>query len=310
LHPLTRAKLTLNRAVALQEQVGDAEAMRAWDEAVAAYRSATWAGHPALSRALLKRGEFSLWKQDSEAAARDFTAALPGLESDAASHTRSLRSAHTGARAGGGGAPARRSRRRARSRPRSRFGGEDDPLLASVGCEARLVAGAPREARLFATREVELLREADDAMAAARAEVHLGEVLMYLGDAPAARAQLEAALQHFAELGGAATQDTAYARKALGLLALRGRDEATAEAALTGALALWDAEPCGCRDAAEAQLGLAVLLGRRGDAGAPALRSAADAYFKPLGAEAIAHRDRVVAFVDADPLLEDPEDMP
>ena len=309
LHPLTRAKLTLNRAVALQEQVGDAEAMRAWDEAVAAYRSATWAGHPALSRALLKRGEFSLWKQDSEAAARDFRAALPGLESDAASHTGSLRSAHTGL------ALAAVVRLRVDEAAREveaalALGGEDDPLLASVGCEARLVAGAPREARLFATREVELLREADDAMAAARAEVHLGEVLMYLGDAPAARAQLEAALQHFAELGGAATQDTAYARKALGLLALRGRDEATAEAALTGALALWDAEPCGCRDAAEAQLGLAVLLGRRGDAGAPALRSAADAYFKPLGAEAIAHRDRVVAFVDADPLLEDPEDMP
>jgi tetratricopeptide (TPR) repeat protein len=45
LHPRTRAKLLLNRAVAIQEQVGEDAAMRAWDEAVAAFAAATWPGH-------------------------------------------------------------------------------------------------------------------------------------------------------------------------------------------------------------------------------------------------------------------------
>ena len=308
LHPLTRAKLTLNRAVALQEQVGDAEAMRAWDEAVAAYRAATWAGHPALSEALVRRGEFSLWKQDSAAAARDFTAALPGLESDASSHTRSLLAAHSGraidALVGFRGAAAAREVEAALG-----FGGATDPLLASVGFEAALIAGEAMAARTSATREVELYREAEDALPAARAETHVGEALVHLGDAPKARAQLDAALQHFTEQGAGASQDTAYVYRSLGLLALRERDDAAAEAALTRALALWAAEPCGCRDAAEAQLGLAALLARRGDPRAPALRSAADAFFSPLGAEAIAHRDRVVALIVA-PLLEDPEETP
>ena len=309
LHPLTRAKLTLNRAVALQEQVGDAEAMRAWDEAVAAYRAATWAGHPALAEALVRRGEFSLWKQDSAAAARDFTAALPGLMSDAASHTRSLRTAHTGrsidALMGFRGALAAREVEAALG-----FGGAADPLLASVGFEAAILAGEPAAARMSATREALLFHEADDALAVARAETHVGEALVYLGDAPAARAQLAAALQHFGEQGAGAAEDTAYAHKALGLLALRGGDEMGAEAGLTRALGLWEATPCDCRDAAEAQLGLAALWARRGDPRAAALRSAADAFFAVRGAEAVVHRDRVVDFIVASPLLEDPEEMP
>ena len=225
-------------------------------------------------------------------AARDFTAALPGLESDVSSHMRSLLAAHIGraidALVGFRGAAAAREVEAALG-----FGGATDPLLASVGFEAALIAGDAMAART----------------SAARAETHVGEALVHLGDAPKARAQLEAALQHFTEQGAGESQDTAYVHRSLGLLALRERDDAAAEAALTRALALWAAEPCGCRDAAEAQLGLAALLARRGDARAPALRSAADAFFSPLGAEAIAHRDRVVALIVA-PLLEDPEEMP
>jgi len=309
LHPLTRAKLTLNRAVALQEQVGEDEAMLAWDEAVAAFRAATWAGHPMLSGALLRRGEFSLSRWHAAAAARDFAAALPGLERDAASHQRALRTIHTGL-AIDAVTRMRIAAAAGEVEAALALGGGDDPLLASVGFEAALVGGAAHEARYYAVHEQGLFAAADDATAAARAAVHLGEALAYLGDASGARARLDGALRHFATLGEDAAQDTAYAHRTLGLLALRGRREAEAEAALTRAIGLWEAQPCDCRDAAEAKLGLAVLLARRGDPRAPALRSAADAFFNPLGAEAIAHRDRVVAYVDAVPLLADPEELP
>ena len=116
-----------------------------------------------------------------------------------------------------------------------------------------------------------------------------------LGDDAAARSWLATAFQHLEQGGMASAEPAAYARRTLGLLELRAGHEAEAEAAFTQALALWQAEPCECRDAAEAQLGLATLYRRRGDARAEGLQQAADQYFQALGPEALAYRDRVLA---------------
>jgi len=299
LHPLTRAKLLSNRAVAIQERVSEAEATRAWDEAVAAFRTATWAGHPAHARARIRRGEFLQWKTEFAAARLDFLAGAAVLAGDPASHADPLRVAHAGiavadlmafriadATAAIAAATAADDGRLA------------DPFLASVSFEAHLLAGQPVAARAAATREVELRREAGELFALGHGEGHLGEALAALGDDEAARVQLRSAREHLAEVGADEAEPGAYPRRTLGLLELRAGREAEAEAALTQALALWQAEPCDCRDAAEAQLGLAALYRRRGDPRAEALQAAADGYFLALGPEAIAHRDRVLARID------------
>ncbi len=311
LHPLMRAKLLHNRAVTVQGQdsVSEAEATRAWDEAVAAFRSATWAGHPSHARARIRRGEFLQWKTHFAAARLDFLAGAAALASDTESHAKDLRTAFTGmaiadlmvfhvedaaaaihsAMTVGDGLPA-------------------DALLASVGFEANLLAGQAAKARDAASREVELRGEAivpaPDAVggpdpelvfALGHVEGHLAEALAALGDDAAARSWLATAFQHLEQGGMASAEPAAYARRTLGLLELRAGHEAEAEAAFTQALALWQAEPCECRDAAEAQLGLATLYRRRGDARAEGLQQAADQYFQALGPEALAYRDRVLA---------------
>ena len=298
LHPRTRAKLLLNRAVAVQEQVDEHAATRAWDEAVAAFAAATWPGHPAHAEARVRRGEFLQWKGRFAEARVDFAAALPAL-ADVASHASALRTAHTGVaiadlmafRVVSAATEVRAALAAGESLP-------PDPLLASAGFEAELLAGSPDQARLAAAREVALFQADGDPLALARAETHLGEALAVLGDSKAARAQLGAALQRFTAAGAGAAEDTAYAHKTLGLLALRERRDSEAETSLTRALALWDTQPCGCRDAAEARLGLATLLARRDDPRAAALGAEADAFFSPLGDEALAHRDRVAAWID------------
>ena len=297
LHPRTRAKLLLNRAVAVQEQVGEAEATRAWDEAVGAVAAATWPGHPSHAEARVRRGEFLQWKGRFAEARVDFAAALPAL-ADVTSHAADLRTAHTGVaiadlmafRVASAASEVRAALVAGEALP-------PDPLLASAGFEAELLAGSLPRARLAAAREVELFQADGDPLALARAETHLGEALAVLGDSQAAHARLGSALQRFTDAGAGLAEDTAYAHKTLGLLALREGREAEAEASLTRALGLWDAQPCECRDAAEARLGLAALLARRGDPRGPQLRAAADAFFTPLGDEAIAHRDRVVAWI-------------
>ena len=296
LHPLTRAKLLLNRAVAVQESVTEEEATRAWDEAVAAFRAATWSDHPAHAEARVRRGEFLLWKNNFAAARSDFAAGAAALAADVPSHAAALRTAHTGVAIGELMA-FRVESATAAVRAAAAEGGALPPnaLLASAAFEAHLLAGEPEPARAAAAREVEIFRLDGDELELARAETHLGEALAALGDAGSADAQLVAALERFASAGAGASEDTAYAHKARGLIALRAGDELAAEAALTRALALWQAEPCGCRDAAEAELGLAALYARRGDPRAPGLRAAADDFFLPLGAEALAYRDRVVA---------------
>lgn len=306
LHPLTRAKLLHNRATAIQHQVGEAEATRAWDEAVAAFRTATWWGHPSHARALIHRGQFLQWKAQFASARLDFLAGAAVLAGDPQSHGAALRSAHAGvaiaelmdfhvvdaaaaihaAMAAGDGLPA-------------------DMLLASIGFEAHLLAGDAALARDAATREVELRREAltlgdaaaraEDVFALGHVEGHLAEALTALGDDAAARGWLTTALQHLEQGGMGQAEPAAYARRTLGLLELRAGHEAEAEAAFTQALALWQAEPCGCRDEAEAQLGLAALYERRGDPRAGGLQLAADEYFQARGPEALAHRDRVRA---------------
>lgn len=305
LHPLTRAKLLHNRAVTVQalKGVSEAEATRAWDEAVAAFRSATWAEHPSYARARIRRGEFLQWKTHFAAARLDFLAGAAILAGDPDSHATDLRTAHTGvaladlmafhiadaaaeihsAMIAGHGLPA-------------------DMLLAQIGFEANLLAGQTAKARDAATREVELHREAvvadhepGNVFALGHVEGHLAEAFAVLGDDDAARTWLSTALQHLEEGGMGEAEPGAYPRRTLGLLELRAGHEAAAEAAFTQALALWQAEPCGCRDAAEAQLGLAALYRRRGDARAEGLQRAADQYFTALGAEALAYRDRVLA---------------
>ena len=296
LHPLTRAKLLLNRAVAVQESVSEEEATRAWDEAVAAFRAATWSDHPAHAEARVRRGEFLQWKNNFAAARADFAAGAAALAADAASHAGALRTAHTGVaiadlmefRVAAATAAVLAATSGADALP-------PDALLASAAFEAHLLAGQPEPARAAAAREVEIFRLHGDALELARAETHLGEALTALGDAESGRAQLHAALQRFTAAGAGEAEDTAYIHKTLGLIALRAGDDAGAEAALNRALALWQAEPCGCRDFAEAQLGLAALYARQGDPRAPALRAGADEFFLPLGSEAIAHRDRVTA---------------
>ncbi len=298
LHPRTRAKLLLNRAVAVQEQALEAAATRAWDEAVAAFAAATWPGHPAHAEARVRRGEFLQWKGRFAEARVDFAAALPAL-ADVSSHASALRTAHTGVAIAD--LMAFRVASAATEVRAALVAGASllpDPLLASAGFEAELLAGSPDQARLAAAREVALFQADGDPLALARAETHLGEALAVLGDSKAARAQLGAALQRFTAAGAGAAEDTAYAHKTLGLLALRERQDVEAEAALTRAIALWDAQPCECRDAAEARLGMATLLARQGDPRAPALRTQADAFFLPLGTEALAHRDRVAGWMD------------
>lgn len=306
LHPLTRAKLLHNRATAIQHRVGEAEATRAWDEAVAAFRTATWSGHPSHARALIHRGQFLQWKTQFAAARIDFLAGAEVLASDPQSHGTDLRTAHAGvaiaelmdfhvvdaaaaihaAMAAGDGLPA-------------------DMLLASVGFEAHLLAGDAALARDAATREVELRREAvaqagaaalaEDVFALGHVEGHLAEALTALGDDAAARIWLTTAAQHLEQGGMGQAEPVAYARRTLGLLELRAGHEVAAEAAFTQALALWQAEPCDCRDEAEARLGLAELYRRRADARADGLQRAADEYFQARGPEALAHRDRVRA---------------
>ncbi|MBA3549953.1 MAG: hypothetical protein H0T76_26035, partial [Nannocystis sp.] len=296
LHPLTRAKLLENRAMVVQQQAGDVEATRAWDEAVAAFRTATWSGHPAYALARIRRGEFLQWKAQFAAARLDFLAGASALASDAPSHATDLRIAHTGvalaelmafrvdaatvaidaAMRAGEGLPA-------------------DALLAQVSFEAHVLAGQAELARAAATREVELRLEAGQVFELGHVEGHLAEALAGLGDDAAARAQLTTALQHLGEAGMGEAEPSAYPRRTLGLLELRAGHEAEAEALLTRALELWQAEPCDCRDAAEAQLGLASLYRRRGDPRAEGLQTAADDYFLALGPEALGYRDRLLA---------------
>ena len=171
------------------------------------------------------------------------------------------------------------------------------PLAIAV-----VLAGQAGPARDAAAREVELRREAlslrheaAEVFALGHVEGHLAEALAAVGDDAAARGQLATALEHLAEAGMDEAEPAAYPRRTLGLLELRAGHEAEAEAALTRALELWQAEPCDCRDAAEAQLGLAALYRRRADPRADDLQAAADQYFLPLGPEALAHRDRVLA---------------
>ena len=305
LHPLTRAKLLHNRAVTVQAQdgVSEAEATRAWDEAVAAFRTATWSEHPSHARARVRRGEFLQWKTRFAAARLDFLAGAAVLASDPASHAGDLRAAYTGVAVAelmafhvtDATAAIRAALTTSDALPA-------DALLASVSFEAHLLAGQPGPARDAAAREVELRREAlelrrepAEVFALGHVEGHLAEALAAIGDDAAARSQLAAAREHLAEAGMDEAEPGAYPRRTLGLLELRAGHEAEAEAALTRALELWQAEPCDCRDAAEAQLGLAALYRRRGDPRADGLQAAADQYFLPLGPEALAHRDRVLA---------------
>ena len=296
LHPLTRAKLLLNRAMVVQDQVGDVEATRAWDEAVAAFRTATWSGHPAYALARIRRGEFLQWKAQFAAARLDFLAGATVLASDAASHATNLRIAHTGValaelmafRIGAATAAIDAAMRAGDGLPA-------DALLAQVSFEAHVLAGQAGQALAAATHEVELRREAGQVFELGHVEGHLAEALAGLGDDPAARAQLTTAQQHLGEAGMGEAEPSAYLRRTLGLLELRAGHEAEAEAALTRALELWQAEPCECRDAAEAQLGLATLYRRRGDARAEGLQAAADDYFLALGPEALVYRDRLLA---------------
>ena len=124
-------------------------------------------------------------------------------------------------------------------------------------------------------------------LGAERQEVLVGRGLQAVG----ARVSAAAVQRREAELGlrGVATA------AGLGLPQLeRPRERGLGLGLVTGAQ-LEQAEPCGCRDAAEAQLGLAALYRRRADPRADDLQAAADQYFLPLGPEALAHRDRVLA---------------
>ena len=282
--------------VQAQPDVSEAEAMRAWDEAVAAFRTATWSEHPSHARARIRRGEFLQWKGNFTAARLDFLAGAAVLAGDPASHAADLRTAHTGValaelmdfHIADATAAIRAAMTAGHALPA-------DKLRAEVSFEAHLLAGEAALARDAAVRDGELAREADEISDLGHVEGQLAEALATLGDDAAARARLAAALEHLGAAGMGEAEASAYPRRTLGLLELRAGHEAEAEAALTRALELWQAEPCDCRDAAEAQLGLAALYRRRGDPRADGLQAAADQSFLPLGPEALAHRDRVLA---------------
>jgi serine/threonine protein kinase/tetratricopeptide (TPR) repeat protein len=295
LHPLMRAKLTLNLAVAQGPAGGPT-----FDAALAAYH------HPRIgpahrAKALIQRAQFHFFYHERYAAARaDFAAAAPLLDAEAPGEFADLRAAYRGiavadvmdfklAAAASAVAAAERA---------ERLGGLGrDGELAEVAFEVHLLGGRPELARSIAADALAGLP--DDAAPAARAqaETRVGEALMWLGEAGPARDRFTAALARLARAGDEPGDDApAYAHKGLGLLALRAGAPQAAAASLEQALARWQATPCGCRDEAEARLALAIV--RRGD---PSLRAAADAYFSGLGEEATAYRDRLLAWLERGP---------
>jgi hypothetical protein len=245
----------------------------------------------------VRRGEFLQWKGRFAEARVDFAAALPAL-ADVTSHAWALRTAHTGVAIAD--LMAFRVGSAAHQVRAAVLAGETlvpDPLLASAGFEAELLAGAPQQARIAAAREVALFQADGDPIALARAETHLGEALAVLGDSKAARAHSTRRCAASPKPAPARprtrptrSRPSACSRCASATSA-RGRGRADAGARAVGRAAV--RLPRRRRGA----LGLGALLSAAATPRGPALRAEADAFFSPLGAEAIAHRDRVVAWI-------------
>jgi hypothetical protein len=167
-----------------------------------------------------------------------------------------------------------------------------DPSLAEVAFEVHLLQGRADEARRIAGEALAQLRE-QGAPPAERALAHarLGEAMLWQSDDAAAGREFDAALTVLADAAPDDDDDTAaYAYKGLGLVALRAGDRRAASAALARASELWRRVPCGCRDAAEAELALA-LTRSQGE------RVGGDDFFTAHGDAAVSHRDRFVRWI-------------
>ncbi|MBL9105412.1 MAG: serine/threonine protein kinase [Myxococcales bacterium] len=294
LHPLTRAKLQLDLAIALGE--GEA-AEAAWTAALAAHEDPRVAA-PHRGQAWIERGgSLFLYERYAEAGAAYArgVALLQASPADTPRRFTALRTAYrgiaiaevTGFRLAAAGAAVAAAERAAADGKLPA-----DPSLAEVAFEVHLLQGRADEARRIAGEALAQLRE-QGAPPAERALAHarLGEAMLWQSDDAAAGREFDAALTVLADAAPDDDDDTAaYAYKGLGLVALRAGDRRAASAALARASELWRRVPCGCRDAAEAELALA-LTRSQGE------RVGGDDFFTAHGDAAVSHRDRFVRWI-------------
>jgi len=296
LHPLLRAKLQLNLAVALDGEEKEA----AWLAALAAYEDPRIAApHRAMAR--IERGESLFWLERYAEAGAEFSAGatlLAAQPEPTKQRYMALRMAYRGvaiAEAIEFDVEAA-SRAIAAAEQATRDGAlAADAGLMEVGFEVQLLADRPAEARRIAEEALALVR-AQGAAAAERAMAHarVGEALLWSGEDAAAGAAFTAALAVVDEAKLPQPDDTAaYALKGLGLRALRAGATGEAVRTLELATALWQAAPCDCRDEAEARLALATAYARRGDPRAGELRVSGEQFFIGHGAGAEQHRRRL-----------------
>jgi predicted Ser/Thr protein kinase len=296
LHPLTRAKLQLNLAYAL----GDgAEADAAWAAALAAYEHPRIAG-PHRAQARIERGNRLFWFERYAEAREQYAAGATLLAAEAAptrQQATALRDAYRGIavaeaiefRLVAAGAAIEQAEQAAAASELVA-----DTGLAEVAFEVHLLAGRPDEARRIAAEALAAIGTDAPLVDRAMARARLGEALLWLAEDDAAGREFTAALTAVAAAVLPAGDDTAaYAYKGLGLRALRAGSASDAAEALARATALWQASPCDCRDAAEAELGLAAAYAALGDARGPALRTSGERFFAGHGDEAKAHQGRL-----------------
>ncbi len=300
LHPLMRGKLQINLAVALDGEAKEA----AWIAALAAYEDPRiTAPHRAMAR--IERGESLFWLERYTEAGEAFAAGaalLAAQPEPTKQRQAALRMAYRGiaiAEVIAFDVPAA-DRAIAAAEQAGRDGAlPADAGLMEVAFEVKLLADRPDEARRIAEDALALVRAqgaapADRAMAHAR----VGEALLWSGEDAAAVQAFTAALAVVDEAALPQPDDTAaYAYKGLGLRALRAGALKEATRSLEQATALWQATPCDCRDEAEAQLALAAVYERQGDARGPALRAAGEQFFARHGAGAEGHRGRLARWI-------------